>query len=133
MKTLLSLILLMSMPAFADSQCDYVDPAKRATIVTAIQSQSEHAEDRVKTDHFLMFSFTNLKGAILVSIDLRNADFRHSNLSWTFMRGTDLRGAILTGADLTNADLEGAIIDSKYRDMIMKSGALNTDKINWVD
>ncbi len=85
MKILLSLILLMSLPAFSENT-EPVDHTKQAELINQIRQGKK-----------------NLTGA-------------------------DLRGATWIGANLA-----GTYINSKYRDMIMASGALNTDKIKWVD
>ena len=69
-----------------------------------------------------VFDFANLQWANLKDSDLREAYFRFS----------DLRGANLYHNLLIDTDLEGAYIDSKYRDNIMDSDALNIEKINWV-
>ncbi len=86
---------------------------------------------------------TDLEGGNLAFANLYKAILLRADLEAAILIGADLRGAKMAGANLREADLRGAkfkgtnlsfaYIDSKYRDMIMKSGALNTDKINWVD
>ena len=61
-----------------------------------------------------------------------NIDLAKKNLSRVNFKMAHLTDAELRGADLSWADLAGAIIDSKYRDMIMASKALNIALINWV-
>ena len=57
------------------------------------------------------------------SLDLRGVD----------LRGVDLSNVYLMFLNLDGVDMEGAFVDFKHYEMIVKSGALNTDKIIWVD
>ena len=79
------------------------------------------------------FRGANLTGAKLNHAILSGADFRGANLFKTQMRVADLSGAKMFMTNLTRTDFSMAFIPSKYRKNIMASGALNTDKINWVD
>ena len=130
----------MSLPVFADSQCDYVEPVQQEWLTEQIAKGKKN------------LLFTDLRGADLVEADLTKADLRKAdlymanlteanlteadlhatNFTEADLTGANLRGAKL-GGDFTEANLNRAIIDSKYREQIMASLALNTDKINWVD
>ena len=62
----------------------------------------------------------SLYGADLRNLDFRDTNLSHASLAWTNLcgadlSGTDLRGADLRGSDMTTADISGAVLyESKY-------------------
>ena len=128
-----------------------VDPKKQAElIIQIINGKKDLAEVDLRGANLVRANLQNttlnwadLDGANLIRANLRRAYMEHAtlrgaklqraNFEGAMLRGADLRGATMTRAKFKGATLIFAYIDSKYRDMIMASGALNTDKINWVD
>ncbi len=137
MKILFSLILLMSLPAFSENT-EPVDHTKQAELINQIRQGEKDL--RWADLRWADLRGANLKGADLSKTDLRWADLRKAELEGASLyradlQTADLRWAGLEGATLYRADLTEAFMSLtyKYRDMIMRSGALNTDKINWMD
>jgi Pentapeptide repeats (8 copies) len=93
------------------------DPDIQA-ILTVIGRRNENEEDEI-----LNLSYTNLKGADLLSANLTNADLTGSNLTGAILFVADLSGGYLTKADLTNADLQGADFSGGYLTLADLSGA----------
>ncbi len=128
-----------------------VDPTKQAELIKQIRKGKKdlagadlRGANLVRTNlQNTTLNWADFEGAILIRANLRRAYMEHANLRGAKLHGADFEGAILTGADFKGAILTGAkfkgtnlifaYIDSKYRDMIMASGALNTDRINWWD
>lgn len=52
-----------------------------------------------------------LYNAVLIGLDLREADFRGADLMFADLEWADLSGADLTDADLSSASTEGMILD----------------------
>ncbi len=93
MKILLSLILLISLPAFSENPGP-VDPTKQAELIEQIRQGKKHLE---KTDlRWADLTEANLYGAVLTWANLYRAKLRWADL---FM--ADLTGAVLIKADLT--------------------------------
>ena len=53
-----------------------------------------------------------LYNAVLIGLDLREADFRGADLMFADLEWADLSGADLTDADLSSASTEGMILDN---------------------
>ncbi len=134
MKGLVLILLCFSIPAQAKA-LSKAELAKQAELIKQIK---QGKKDLSKAD---------LRGAELYRValsgtNLQKANLQKANLVWADLSGADLSGADLSGAfliyanlketNLSGADLTKASIDSKYRDKIKNSGALNTDKINWL-
>ncbi len=155
MKILLSIILLMNQTAFSENP-ETVDPTKQAELIEQIrQGKKDLTEANLQKANLYKadLTFANLTradltegfliGGFLIGANLIETNLQMANLAGAKLMGADLTmanltrailyKATLTGADFKEANLLYAYIDSKYRDMIMASGALNTDKINWVD
>ena len=58
-----------------------------------------------RSEEGLNLKGANLQGAILMSVDLREADLRNANLQGAILIASDLEGANLVGADLAGANL----------------------------
>ena len=54
--------------------------------------------------------------AVLVGLDLHEADFRGANLMFADLEWADLSGADLTDADLSSASTEGLILEGAILD-----------------
>ena len=54
--------------------------------------------------------------AVLVGLDLHEADFRGANLMFSDLEWADLSGADLTDADLSSASIEGLILTDAILD-----------------
>lgn len=78
-------------------------------------------------------SQANLDGADLGGAHLMNANLNRANLLGANLMEANLVGANLEQAILTGADLDHAQIDVRWKDMIVRCGAKNTDKITWSD
>jgi uncharacterized protein YjbI with pentapeptide repeats len=75
----------------------------------------------------------SLDGADLTGAHLMGANLSRGNLLGASLIEVNLQGANLQGTILAGADLSLAQVDIQWRDMIERSGARNTDKVQWVN